>query len=67
MLSVEDIITIQAAITPVLVKVINNMLLTGEFPEPLNVSKVVAIHKKASRQNPENYRPISLVARFVKK
>lgn len=48
-LSVEDIIILDATITAVLVTLINNMLSTGEFPEPLKVSKIVSIHKKKQK------------------
>ena len=35
-------------------------LLTGEYPDLLNVVKVIPIHKGGSTQEVTNYRPISL-------
>jgi len=42
-----------------LTHIINTSLVTGVYPELLKTSLVTAIHKKESRCNPENYRPIS--------
>ena len=52
-------------ITP-LAYIINLSLTTGEYPELLNVVKVIPIHKGGSTQDVNNYRPISLLSIFDK-
>ena len=58
--------TIKNLITVPLTKLINSAILKGTFPECLKVAKVIPIHKKGSKLDPENYRPISLVPIFGK-
>jgi hypothetical protein len=38
----------------------------GLFPDAWKIARVVPIHKKKSRSNPENYRPISLLSNISK-
>jgi len=38
----------------------------GHFPTAWKVARVVPVHKKKSRSNPENYRPISLLCNISK-
>ena len=35
---------------------------TGQFPSVLNIAKVIPIHKKQSKVDYTNYRPISLLS-----
>jgi hypothetical protein len=46
-----------------LISHIANMAIeTGRYPEKLKLGKVVPIHKKGSKTDPTNYRPISLLS-----
>ena len=42
--------------------IFNNSIETGIIPEDWKSANVTAIHKKGSRQEPGNYRPISLIS-----
>ena len=46
--------------------IINDSFLSGIFPNKLKIAKVIALYKKDSRDNPTNYRPISLLSVFRK-
>ena len=46
--------------------IINDSFLSGIFPNKLKIAKVIALYKKDSRDNPTNYRPISLLSVFSK-
>ena len=46
--------------------IINDSFLPGIFPNKLKIAKVIALYKKDSRDNPTNYRPISLLSVFSK-
>ena len=46
--------------------IINDFFLYGSFPNELKIAKVIALYKKDSRDNPTNYRPISLLSVFSK-
>ena len=48
-------------ISNVLVKLINECLLSGVFPKCLKRALVVPIHKSGPKDSPDNYRPISLL------
>ena len=45
-----------------LTHIFNNSVETGIIPEDWKSTNVTAIHKKGSRQEPENYRPLSLTS-----
>ena len=47
-------------------KIINDSFLSGIFPNELKMAKVIALYKKDYRDNPTNYRPISLLTVFSK-
>ena len=45
-----------------LTHIFNNSVESGIIPEDWKSANVTAIHKKGSRQEPGNYRPISLIS-----
>ena len=51
-------------ISPLLVMLINKSFSTGIFPDKLKIAKVIALHKKGATDDPDNYRPISLLSVF---
>ena len=54
------------SISPPLAHIFNLSFTTGEVPELLKVAKVIPIYKKGERNQPGNYRPISLLSIFDK-
>ena len=46
--------------------IVNDSFLSGVFPDKLNIAKLITLYKKDSRDNPTNYRPISLLSVFSK-
>lgn len=57
---------ILSVISKPLSDLINTMFASGVFPDVLKISKVVPIFKNGDKEQPENYRPISLVPVFSK-
>ena len=53
-------------IAPVLLLLINYAFTNGIFPNNSKISKVLPIHKKGDTNNPNNFRPISLLICFSK-
>jgi hypothetical protein len=53
-------------IAPSLCILFNASLMQGKFPSLLKNSVIIPIHKKGSKKDPANYRPISLVPIFSK-
>ena len=49
-----------------LCNIINLSLISGSFPDPLKIVKVIPIHKNGSTQDVNNYQPISLLSIFDK-
>ena len=49
-----------------LTHIFNNSVETGIIPEDWKSANVTAIHKKGSKQEPGNYRPISLTSAVCK-
>ena len=47
-------------------KLVNSCFEEGKFPEILKIAKVIPLHKKESKLNHFNYRPISLLSVFSK-
>ena len=46
--------------------IFNMSFSTGQFPSVLKIAKVIPIHKKQSRVDYTNYRPISLLSNIEK-
>ena len=46
---------------PVLLQLINNCFIDGEFPKKLKVADVTPVYKKDNATNVKNYRPISIL------
>ena len=57
---IPDLITIP------LCNIINLSFVSGSFPDPLKIVKVIPIHMNGSTQDMNNYRPISLLSIFDK-
>ena len=53
-------------IAPVLTSLFQQSLDTGDLPDDWLLANVTALFKKGSRENPENYRPVSLTAIMCK-
>ena len=51
---------------PISLPLCNESFTTGIFPDNLKLEKVITLYKKGSRNNPTNYRPISLLSIFSK-
>ena len=49
-----------------LCRIISNSFSSGIFPDALKICKVVPIHKGGSKDELNNYRPISLLSIFDK-
>ena len=47
-------------------KIANHSFGTGVFQDKLKFGKVNPLHKKGSRDNPANYRPMSILSVFSK-
>ena len=52
---------IQQLISPILTELFNECLKTGTYPDCLKIAKVIALHKSGNKQDPNNFRPISLL------
>ena len=48
-------------VSPVLLKLINISIITGHFPDSLKLSKLQHIYKGGDKDDPSNYRPISVL------
>ena len=48
-------------LAPSLLQMINISLHTGVFPDVLKIARVFPIHKGGPKENPSNYRPISIL------
>ena len=49
-------------ISPTLLRIINNSISSGHFPETLKIAKILPIHKGGAKNDPSNYRPISILS-----
>ena len=57
---------VKEAIVIPLTIIINQMLMTGVFPNLLKISKVIPLYKKDDNTNMSNYRPIALLPSISK-
>lgn len=57
---------VQSMISKPLTKLINLSFTLGSFPLSLKTAKVIPIHKKGCQNDPNNYRPISLLSNIDK-
>ena len=53
-------------LAPILVKLFNDCMKEGIFPSALKIASIVPIHKGGPKEDPTNYRPISLLPQFGK-
>lgn len=53
-------------ISPILSHIVNIMLQTGIFPDDLKTTKVSMVYKGGNKNDPKNYRPISVLPMFSK-
>jgi hypothetical protein len=53
---------ITPAIAPSLTKIFNCSLINGTVPNELKLARVTPIHKQGIKDNPDNYRPISVLS-----
>ena len=52
---------VKLEISKPLTLIINQMIITGIFPESLKIAKIIPIYKKGKPTDKSNYRPISLL------
>lgn len=57
---------LNSIISPVLAQLYNKSFCTGKFPNMLKKARVIPIHKSGSTDDPNNYRPISILSPFSK-
>ena len=57
---------LKVAIVKPLVKIFNASIKTGIFPTNMKIAEVVPLHKSGSREDKNNYRPISLLLTISK-
>lgn len=65
-ITVLDVINLKNNLIPILTKLVNKILKDGVFPKELKISKINPIFKSGSRDNMNNYRPISVISVFSK-
>ena len=49
-------------ISPTLLRIINTSISSGNFPETPKIAKILPIHKGGAKNDPSNYRPISILS-----
>ena len=64
--SLKVIKATKTIVTPILTHLINLSLEEGTFPERLKLARVLPLHKGKSKNEPINYRPISILPFFSK-
>lgn len=62
----SDLVHLLDAVVDTIVRLVNEVLTTGQFPEQLKIAKIIPLHKNGSRQIITNYRPISVISIFSK-
>ena len=63
---IDDIKLLCEYISIPLCEIINESFISGIFPDPLKLAKVIPLYKKQSPDDPPNYRTISLLSISVK-
>ena len=58
--------TANVVIAPYLLILYDYAFSSGIFPDVLKVTKVIPIHKNGNKNDPNNYRPISILSSFSK-
>lgn len=53
-------------LSPIIVRIINECLSNGIFPDELKIARVTVIHKSGRKDDPNNYRAISVLPIFSK-
>lgn len=53
-------------LVPILTKIFNGILRSGQIPEQWETSHIILIHKKGQKDDTGNYRPISLMSNIYK-
>jgi hypothetical protein len=66
MVTKKGITTLIDLIGTKIVKITNNILASGIYPEELKVAKIIPLYKKGAHDSANNYRPISLLSVFSK-
>ena len=59
-ITIKEIHIIKKLIVPYLVVLINNIFLTGIFPDILKTGKITPIYKSGDKSDIQNYRPITI-------
>ena len=65
-INIIDIQILFGTIKDKLLKCINEILKSGEFPKSCKITRVIPLFKKGSKNMPGNYRPISVGTIFAK-
>ena len=65
-LDVNNIISVYKIIKRPLLKIFNDSLLLGIFPQTMKISKVLPFYKSGKKNLMTNYRPISVLSSFSK-
>jgi hypothetical protein len=65
-ITTNDIKILKDIICEPLSRLINGCIERGEFPTCLKIAKIIPIHKSGNKNEPGNYRPISLLSPFSK-
>ena len=53
-------------LAPIITKLVNNCLTTGNYPRSMKVAKIVPVFKGGERNKPDNYRQISILCSLNK-
>lgn len=65
-ITVKDLSDIKHIIAPILVLIFNEILHSGMYPKILKTATIIPIHKQGTKEDPNNYRPISLMSTIGK-
>ena len=65
-ISTKVIKMLKSIISPFLCEIVNTSFKEGTFPNCLKIAKVIPCFKKGNKEDPNNYRPISVLTQFSK-